>query len=288
MTSVHAILASHPARWLLVFDNAPDQKAVQRFLPPTGQGQVLITSQSPFWPPLTAVEVPVLDRLAAAEFLVNRTSDPDTRAAEELAEELGGLPLALEQAAAYLQAAGGSLAEYLDWFRQRRADLLARGELAGHDETVVTTWALPFARLEQSAPGAAGLLRLLAFCAPEAVPLRLLLQSRAGLTEDLHPEVAAVLVPLLEDTLAAKDAIVALRRYSLITLAVDGSASVHRLVQAVTADQMPAELASAWRQAAAVVIEAAIPSHPASRAPGQILLPCCRTPVLPSPLTATG
>ena len=52
-----------------------------------------------------------------------------------------------------------------------------------------------------------------------------------------------MLVPLLEDPLAAGDAIAALRRYSLVTPAADGSVSVHRLVQAVTADQMPAELA---------------------------------------------
>ena len=38
--------------------------------------------------------------------------------------------------------------------------------------------------------------------------------------------------------------------------------SVHRLVQAVTADQMSAELAGEWRQAAAAVIEAAIPDDP--------------------------
>ena len=68
-----------------------------------------------------------------------------------------------------------------------------------------------------------------------------------------------MLTPLLEDELAAGDAIGALRRYSLITPAVRGAVSVHRLVQAVTADQMPAELASQWRQAAAALIEAAIP-----------------------------
>ena len=45
--------------------------------------------------------------------------------------------------------------------------------------------------------------------------------------------------------------------------AADGSVSVHRLVQAVTADQMPAELAEAWRQAAAALIEAAIPDDTA-------------------------
>ena len=70
-------------------------------------------------------------------------------------------------------------------FRRRRADLLARGEPTGYPGTVATTWALAFTQLEQSAPAAAGLLRLLAFCAPEAVPLRLLLQPRPGLTEQL-------------------------------------------------------------------------------------------------------
>ena len=97
--------------------------------------------------------------------------------------------------------------------------------------------------MQQTAPGAVGLLRLLAFCAPEAIPLRLLLQPRPGLAGRLGEDVAPVLAPLLEDPLAAGDAIGALRRYSLVTPAADGSVSVHRLVQAVTADQMPAELA---------------------------------------------
>ena len=160
--------------------------------------------------------------------------------------------------------AADSLAGYLASFRQRRADLLGRGEPTGYAETVATTWRLAFEDLQQAAPGAAGLLRLLAFCAPEAIPLRLLLQPRPGLAEQLGEEVAPVLVPLLEDPLAAGDAIAALRRYSLITPAAGGSVSVHRLVQAVTADQMPAELARQWRQAAAALIEDAIPADTGS------------------------
>ena len=99
---------------------------------------------------------------------------------------MGGLPLALEQAAAYAQATGNSLAGYLALFHQRRADLLARGPVTGYGGTVATTWALAFGQLQQAAPGAAGLLRLLAFCAPEAVPLRLLLRAaaRAGRTAE--------------------------------------------------------------------------------------------------------
>jgi hypothetical protein len=199
----------------------------------------------------------------AGGFLVSRTGDTDQRAALELAGKLGGLPLALEQAAAYIQASGGSLAGYLASFLQRRPDLLGRGEPTGYPETVATTWRLAFEDLQHAAPGAAWLLRLLAFCAPETIPLRLLLQPRPGLAEQFGQEVAPVLVPLLEDELAAGDAIAALRRYSLISPPADGSVSVHRLVQAVTADQMPAELASQWRQAAAALIEAAIPDDTA-------------------------
>jgi hypothetical protein len=189
--------------------------------------------------------VPVFGLEVAADFLAARTGDADRQAAAGLGEAVGGLPLALEQAAAYAQATGTSLAGYLALFHQRRADLLARGQVAGYGGTVATTWALAFGQLEQSDPGAAGLLRLLVFCAPEAVPLRLLLRPRPGLAEQLSPEVAPVLAPLLDDELAAGDAVAALRRYSLVRPAGDGVVSVHRLVQAVTADQMPDELRDA-------------------------------------------
>ena len=264
VAAVHAMLRASPAPWLLVFDNARDRASVVPFVPPAGPGRVLITSRNQLWPPGQAVDVPVLDLEVAAEFLVRRTGDADRRAALELAGELGGLPLALEQAAAYAQASGETLAGYLSLFRQRRPDLLGRGEPTGYPGTVATTWRLAFEDLRQTPPGAAGLLRLLAFCAPVAIPLRLLLQPRPGLAGQLGEEVAPALVPLLEDPLAADDAIAALRRYSLVIPAVGGLVSVHRLVQAITVAQMPDELAGAWRGAAAAVIEAALPDDPRS------------------------
>ncbi|HEV2254220.1 MAG TPA: DUF4062 domain-containing protein, partial [Streptosporangiaceae bacterium] len=263
VATVHGVLAASPARWLLVFDNAPDRASVAPFVPPAGPGRVLLTSRNQIWPGGQALDVPVLEIEVAAEFLVGRTGDADRRAALELAGELGGLPLALEQAAAYVQVTGDSLAGYLAAFRRRRPDLLGRGEPTGYPGTVATTWRLAFEDLARAAPGAAGLLRLLAFCAPEAIPLRLLLQPRPGLAGRLGEQVTPVLAPLLEDPLAAGDAIAALRRYSLISPPADGTVSVHRLVQAVTADQMPADLASQWRQAAAALIEAAIPADTA-------------------------
>jgi hypothetical protein len=126
---------------------------------------------------------------------------PDHQTAAGLAEAVGGLPLALEQAAAYIEATGTSVATYLASFHKRRADLLSCGQPAGYTGTVAATCALAFTQVEHSEPGAAALLRPLAFCAPEAIPLRLLLEDRPGLAEKFSPQVGGVLTRLLEDEL---------------------------------------------------------------------------------------
>jgi Domain of unknown function (DUF4062)/Tetratricopeptide repeat len=262
VAGVHSALAAHPGQWLLIFDNAPEQAAVRAFVPPAGNGRVLITSQSAIWPPGQAVEVPVLGTEVAAVFLVSRAGDPDSQSAAALAGELGGLPLALEQAAAYVEAAGTTLAGYLAMFADRRADLLARGVTpAGHPADVAATLGVALSRLEAEAPAAAGLLRLLACLAPEPVPLGLLLADTQAARE-LAPDVAASLGPLLGDPVAVGDAVTALRRYSLVTPAGDGLVLVHRLVQAVTLAQESAEVAALWGRAAAALVEAAVPARP--------------------------
>ena len=261
VASVHAVLAAFAGRWLLVFDNADGQEAVRRFLPPAGRGRVLITSQSAMWPRGQAVEVPPLGTAVAAAFLVGRTGDPDEQAATDLAGELDGLPLALEQAAAYIQATGSTLAGYLSLFQARRADLLARGEVAGHPADVAATLGLASSRLRDEAPAAAGLLRLLACLAAEPIPLTLLL-SAAQVTDELGSAAAATVGPLLGDPVAAGDAVAALRRYSLATPAGDGLILVHRLVQAIILAQLPSEVSAPFEQAAAALIEAAVPTDP--------------------------
>jgi uncharacterized protein DUF4062/tetratricopeptide repeat protein len=278
VAAVHSVLAAFPGEWLLIFDNAPGQGPVRAFLPPAGNGRVLITSQSAVWPPGQAVEVPVLDTEVAAVFLVNRTEDPDSRSGAALAKELGGLPLALEQAAAYIKTTAITLAGYLSLFQDRRADLLVRGEAAGHPADVATTLGLAVSRLEAEAPAAAGLLRLLACLAPEPVPVALLLAD-AQITGELDPGVAAVVGPLLGDPVAAGDAVTALRRYSLVTPAGDGLVLVHRLVQAITRAQIPADIAGQWPRAAAALIGAAVPAQaesPATWPVCAVLLPHAR------------
>jgi hypothetical protein len=278
VASVHGVLARAGAGWLVVFDNVPGRAAVEAFVPPAGPGRVLITTQNQHWPQGQALDVPVLDTEVAAGFLMNRTGDPDRAAARELTVQLGGLPLALEQAAAYVQATGTTLAEYLPLFRARQADLLVRGEAAGHPADVAATLGLALSRLAGEAPPAGGLVRLLAFLAPEPVPLNLLLtdEQASGL---LSREVATEIGPLLGDPIAAGDAMTALRRYSLVTPAGDGLVLVHRLVQAISRAQLSAEEAGQWEQAAAALVELAVPADPelpAAWPVGAVLLPHAR------------
>jgi hypothetical protein len=260
VAAVHTTLARRDD-WLLVFDNVPDPAAIDGLVPPAGGGRVVITSRYGYWPGGQGLEVPVLDTEAAAGFLLQRTGASGAQqAAGELAGELGGLPLALEQAAAYMHATGRGIASYLELFRKRRADLLAWGEVAGYDKQVATTWSLAIAALGQDSP-AAGLLRLAAYCAAEDIPLDELLRPGVNIAES-GAAVIPLLAPLLDDELARDNAVAGLRRYSLISAPRDGRVSVHRLVQAITLHLLPAPDRAAWRRAAAAMIEAALPREP--------------------------
>ncbi len=168
--------------WLLIFDNADDLALAREFLPAGSTGRSLLTTRDPATRALAeplAVdclppEVGALfllrraGRLGPAEPLENAPSDRGT--AETLAGELGGLPLALDQAGAYLEAMGVGVGEYLERYREAGRALRARrGGLADHD-SVAATFALAFAQVENSDPAAAELLRLCAFLDGGGIP----------------------------------------------------------------------------------------------------------------------
>jgi len=285
VTRVHAALARRDD-WLLIFDNVPGPAEIGGLLPPAGGGRVLITSQYSNWPGEWALEVPELEQATAAEFLMTRTraSGDAEGAATELSGELGGLPLALEQAAAYMGTTGRDIPDYLRLFRDWGPELMARGDLVGYDKRVTTTWALAFAEVGRSGP-ASGLLRLVACCAAENIPLRLLLRPRPGLAAVVGAEVAPLLMPLLDDPIACDDAIAALRRFSLISAPKGGMVSAHRLVQRITMAELDPGVAEDWRRAAAALIEAALPDdadNPANWPVFAALLPHAQAALTPA------
>ena len=125
------------------------------------------------------------------------------------------------------------------------------------DPGVALTLELALVQLDQDAPAAAGLARLLAFLAPEPAPLGLLLAKRDAARQ--LGKAAGALRPLLGDPVAASDAAAALRQCGLAAPAGDGLIQVDRLIQAVIRALLTPAQARQWQQAAAAVVEAAVP-----------------------------
>jgi TIR domain/Tetratricopeptide repeat len=259
-------------RWLLVYDNAEHPRDLAPYRPPAGPGHVLVTSRNPAWGAMaTTLPVEVLPRADAVALLCARTGGHDA-AAGELAETLGDLPLALEQAAAYLEETRTSVGDYLGLLEERAGELLGLGELTDHPDTVATTWALSLARAQSEAPPVKDLLALYAFLAPDDIPRGLLSEYAPLLPESLQQAVA--------DRLTYDRLLGALDRYSLVTMSED-SLAVHRLVQAwvrATLDQQ------AQRHLAAAAVQLVWAAFPADTDDPRMFPACAR--LLPHALAA--
>ena len=167
--------------WLLVFDNAPNPNAIEFYLPHGSAGHVVVTSRYAAWGGVARpLPVKVWEPRESVEFLLKRTGHEDEAAAGQLAEELGYLPLALEQAAAYIEHAGRALAAYLALFRERKLALFQPGTSGSDEEaTVATTWDISFEQARKDSSAAADLLRLCAFLGPDDIPMEVIARQRA-------------------------------------------------------------------------------------------------------------
>jgi hypothetical protein len=134
---------------------------------------------------------------------------------------------------------------------------------------VASTWSVAIDRLEREAPNAITLLRLLACYAPEQIPIDDLIAVSSTKLPATVPEtehVVRLIRRLADEALHLDDGIGALGRYSLISRRIRGRISVHRLVQAVSPDTLPADQRAAWQAAAAVLLTALLPANPRDRA----------------------
>jgi len=217
------------AGWLLIFDNAQNPEDLHKYLPRKGSGHVIVTSRNQNWESLAEpLEVLEFERSESIEFLETRTGLKDEKTADALADALGDLPLALEQAGAYIKETGISFEGYLDRIRERRKELLERCKPATYPESIATTWKISVEAACKENAASLDLLNLCAHLAPDLIPRDLLAGSQ-HLPEPLASTV--------KDRMAFDLALASLRRYSLINFSVD-SFSIHRMVQAVTRDQL--------------------------------------------------
>ena len=121
-------------RWLLIYDNAERPEDLAGLLPAGGDGQVLVTSRWSAWSTQAdPVVLDVLDRDESVRYLQHRTGSADTARLDELAELVGDLPLALAEAAGYVEQTRVGLAEYLPLLRGRARELFGLGGLDAPD-----------------------------------------------------------------------------------------------------------------------------------------------------------
>lgn len=239
----------HNPGWLLIFDNAQDPGEIRNYLPLGGAGHVIITSRNPLWGSVAKLlPARVFERAESIEFLCKRTGQEDNKAADALADELGDLPLALEQAGAYIETTGISLTEYQELYQSRRKELwVDEFHPQDYPDSVATTWSLAMEQVSQESQAAADLLNMCAFLAPDDISLELL----CGGVEHLPEPLAATAA----DKLAMNRAIKALRQYSLIDTSGE-FLSVHRLVQAVVRDRLSEDDRKGWAESVVRLLNA--------------------------------
>jgi tetratricopeptide (TPR) repeat protein len=226
-------LRSNP-HWFLVLDNLDTPEAVEeaeRLMGRLTGGHVVMTSRlSNFAAHIDPIELDVLGVDDAADFLLERTkgrrreSADDVTKARELAVELGGLALMLEQAGAYIARDRLTFGRYQDQWRSNRAKVMTWWDptVTHYPRAVAITWQTSIERLSESARR---LLRRLAWLAPEPIPESLLDFP----IPDLHTE-------------DLRGALADLAAYSLVTRqAARPTFAIHRLVQDVTRRSVAAD-----------------------------------------------
>jgi hypothetical protein len=215
------------SHWLLIFDSADDPGELEPFLP-GGPGHVLITSRNPAWSRVAEpVEIDVFSRAESIEHLQRRVPGLSLDNADLVAERLGDLPLAIEQAGAWLTETGVPAETYIRELDMQLTTVLELSQPADYPVPVAVTWRLSFGQLREQSLAAARLLELCAFFAPGPISLRLLYSD----------EMIRTLVPLdarLKERIVLGLLIRQITRFSLARVdQASNSFEVHRLVQAV-------------------------------------------------------
>ena len=259
-------LTTH-SHWLLILDNVDNLETIAKFLPEYGVGEVLITTRLQALGTIAqSIEVETMSQEEGITFLLRRikviapdessimaTNDVQAQAATIVAE-LDTLPLALDQAGAYIEETRCGLSHYLYRYSTRRKELLLRrGRFPiNHPDSVATTWSLSFHQVQQESEAAAELLCLLAFLDPESIPEELLTSG----AEELGP----LLSTTISDPVELDQIIELLLCYSLIQRDATGkSLSIHRLVQVILKDNMDWDTQRLWAERAIRAVNQAFP-----------------------------
>jgi tetratricopeptide (TPR) repeat protein len=245
--------------WLLVFDNAEDPADVLPFFPTGGIGRIIITSRNSDWGRRSLpIEVDTFSREESIQFLNKRNPDLDPRDADQLAEALGDLPLAIEQAAAWQQTTLMPVQEYLKLLEDKRLELLEQDPPPDYRATVRAAWKISLEKLRKVNPAALQLLQVCSYFAPEPISRQLFAGSpTAPITDELDAT--------LTDTYRLSRAIRDIQRYALAKIDHrSNTLQIHRLIRLVLDDSMDDEQRMLMRRGAHTLLANNNPGRPSS------------------------
>jgi tetratricopeptide (TPR) repeat protein len=207
--------------WLIVLDGVQNPAALRRFLPTSTKGHTILTSLDRELDSLgifNALHLHELSESDAVTFLLRRTGKANSGSSEidaatTLADkELGALPLALEQAAAYISKTHCSFAEYLESYETRQLELLERGTPTNYPSSLVAALTQ---NLNQLSVKGLELARILAFLDEVSTPRHFLItaaKALGGTTSELlkaeannHLAIDELLQPLFDYALIQRD-----------------------------------------------------------------------------------
>jgi tetratricopeptide (TPR) repeat protein len=240
-------------QWLLVFDNAGNPEDVREWLP-SGNGHVLITSRVPGWQDIAIpVHIDVLDRAESVAFLCERVRGLTETDAGALAEQLGDLPLAMAQAAAFMAETGTTASTYLGLLETRARRMMQEGRPGGYPMSLAAATELTAQRLAEKDPAAAELATLCAFLAPEPIPLDMITSAAA--------ELPAALASRAADPVDWATTLAQFSRGALARIG-QGTLQMHRLTQAILRDSLTAAQAVEMRARTEAILAASDPGKP--------------------------
>jgi hypothetical protein len=262
----------HRDRYLIVFEDAATPHQLARFLP-TGPGDTVIISSDPAWREYaTAHPVGPFTRPESVALLRARRPDLPVDAAARVAAALDDVPLAVDPAAALLAETGA----YVEQFPSLLSE---RSRQGGTPNPVVAVWGVVFDHLATNDPAALALLTLVAWLAPEPVPLRLL---------PACPPEPRALADAAQDPAALARSTDVLRRCGAVRI-TSGEIALHRvpaaLLVARTAGERLGDTADGWAAAVIRLLQAGVPADPddpAGREAWRRLLPLVLTATDPA------
>ena len=255
-------------QWLVIFDNADDLTIAEEFLPTNTTGHLLLTTrhQQPGAFP-DCIDIDKMDKdegtllvlrranLLARDAPLEQARMEERAQAERIVTAMDGLPLALDQAAAYIEETQCALLAFLGEYQKEQTQFLRRrgGTSKDHPLPIAVTWSLSFAQIEQTNVIAADLLQVCAFLAPDAIPEEVFTRGASELGS--HFEGVKEHPAQLDETIAI------LRRFSLIHRNRDEhTISLHRLVQEVLRMDMDKPTRKMWAERCVRAMNEAFPN----------------------------